>query len=448
MDNYTDPSALFDQHAYGQTAEQQLAELQTPLDVDGLKHQAVLLDMAHRGRLAQDEILRRHSAGEFDDPQHVLQASQIQQRAQEEQDRNIVNGLSTGTLVISSPEDEQRLQDNANARAKFRSSPYIDDADREQLIAQTYADDAVIRRSAVPIPPEQRGRSWDTRLDRIYSQMSPETSERLRGLIVPGAKGEPQIMRGLPSGILDDDQDQDPDLPPMADQPLPTGDQDAIQLFDVAPEKVPDATTPGTTPTTTPTSPPKKPRTPQQEAKRKAIMNPKYCDPDLASWAIDNGYESALRWNGSRDKGHIPNYELDKSVLAALKEHYAEQHPKETAEEKAQHKAESSRDMGQPENYGRVYHSVLQDLIRTKKATRNPDDDSPIVISPEEVEAEMERQGWDLSPRRKSKEQSKAAPEGKSIAPEGKPQGQPKRIRSPSGKFEWDGKQWVPVEGK
>ena len=227
-----DHDTLFNHHAYGQTAEQQLAELPEPQNTEALKHQAVLANMAHQGRLARNEILRRYATGEFADPQHVQQADAIQQQSQEEQDRQIVQGLSTGQLVIASPEDEQRLTNNANARAKFRSSRYLDDEQRSDLIAQTYADDASIRRAAVPISPEQRGRSPDLQKQKLIAAMPPEARDK------PWQYDPKKGVLEMPRGYTEPDAnaEQSPERP----EELPWVDQPVHAEFSVPPEKVPD----------------------------------------------------------------------------------------------------------------------------------------------------------------------------------------------------------------
>jgi len=341
IDDYIayDDSALFNHHAYGQTAEQQLMELPEPQDVDGMKHKAVLLKMAHQGRVARDEILRRNTAGEFLYPQHFEQAAEIQRQAQEEKDQQIVQGLASGELIIASQEDEQRLRDNANARAKFRSSPDIEDDQRQTLIDETYANDAEIRRAAIPIPPEQQARSPDLQRQKLIAAM-PE-SDRDKPWQYDAKSGTLQMPRGYKEPEAD--QDQEP-VPPPWEEPEPG---DAV-LFDVPTEKVPDAQ-----PQPQGQEQQQRPLTPGQRQKLKNIQNPTLCDPDVAAAAIANGELEALIWNGDRRNGPI-GYRIDKDVLAAVRERrqaqkdeWEREHPKpvlaKTPEERADERKEKKR---------------------------------------------------------------------------------------------------------
>ena len=160
---------LFDQRDYGRTAEQSLSDSQPS---DDLAHQATLYRMAFSGRTAEEEILRRHAAGELA-PEHTDRAEQLSQEAQNERDQQIVQGLSSVGQLVLSQDDLQRLQANAAARSKFRTSQTLDDSQKRDLFARTFASDAEIRRSAQPIPPEQIAQSPQARKARLLAQLDP-----------------------------------------------------------------------------------------------------------------------------------------------------------------------------------------------------------------------------------------------------------------------------------
>ena len=119
---------------------------------------------------------------------------------QEEQDQQIVQGLSTGKLVLPSPKDHQRIADNAAARSKIRYSEDLRPEEKQSLLAETFANDAEIRRAAMPMPPEQVARAPETMVQNLVARMPPDL-QRLAAFIVPTKDG-PQFMRGMPKGIL------------------------------------------------------------------------------------------------------------------------------------------------------------------------------------------------------------------------------------------------------
>jgi len=466
-ESYTglDNSALFDHHAYGRQAEQHLAALSSPEpdDIDGLKHQAALLQIAHQGRQAQGEILRRHSAGEFNDPQHIHQAGLIQQQAQEEQDQAIHQGLATGQLMIPSPEDEQRLANNANARSKWRSSPYLTDEQKKDLEAQSFANDAEIRRAAMPVPPEEIARSPETRVQKMVARMPPDLRERLGPFVASTQDGDLQFMRGMPNGVLDSGEQDFPD-PSLPDQ---MGDS---ALFDVPPEKVPDqASQPSAS---VPQQPPAGDgqKKADEEFYRFLQKNPSYLSPSLREWAKENGYLSALRWNGKEK-----HYEIDRPTLQAMKEHYTEQykkeHPNGTSPEERQQAAEEKRRQFEEREHdkGTEYNRKQNDsrqkfLIKWEEEQTNAEppektsstlgfgggDPNPAHDEWKKKRAAAEEKALkmypDYVPRKPPQEQDQGKPE--KAPDQSQPQGPPqKRPRSGSGKFEWDGAQWVPVGG-
>jgi len=114
---------------------------------------------------------------------------------QDEADQEIVDGLAGGNLMIPE-EGMQRLANNRNARVQIQLSQGLDREQKQDAIRQSYAADTEIRRAAMPPPPEQVAASWDTKLQKLYAQMSPEDRQRFQGKIVEGSGGEPQLMRG------------------------------------------------------------------------------------------------------------------------------------------------------------------------------------------------------------------------------------------------------------
>jgi hypothetical protein len=188
-----EPDDLFAQYQQGRVAEQHLATLPPQPDPDeDIAHRATLLHLAIDGRRAEKTILARPELAQT----HGSLWHAVNDTAQEEQDQQIAAGLASGQLVIASPEDNQRLASNANARAKFRNSPHLSEEEKANLIAQTFANDTAIRRAALPVPPEQQAQSPPKKLRDLYAQMPPDVQRRLQGVVVHSEKGVPQLMRG------------------------------------------------------------------------------------------------------------------------------------------------------------------------------------------------------------------------------------------------------------
>lgn len=213
---------LLDAYTFGRQAEGYLADL--PDEQQNTPHHATLLKLAGDGREAEESILAN--------PDHPGY-EQVQASWQDEQDQQTVAGLSSGQLVLS-PEAQQILTQNESARMRVLSSSNLDQRAKQDVLAQTYASDAEIRRSARPVPPEQRAQSSEAQIEGMMSSMSPENQEMLRGLIVPDGKGSFQVLRGAkPDAAMADsggDEEEVPERSPV---------DDGLVAFDVPPEPVP-----------------------------------------------------------------------------------------------------------------------------------------------------------------------------------------------------------------
>ncbi|MCE5268723.1 MAG: hypothetical protein LLG00_12645 [Planctomycetaceae bacterium] len=144
---------------------------------------------------------------------------------QEEQDQQIVDGLSSGRLVIASPEDQQRLVHNANARARIAASPYYTQEQKDAVRQQTLADDTRIRRAAAPIPPEHRAKALDLHKQRAIDQLPPDLQDK------PWQFDPKTGMLQLPRGYKEEpppDAQESPVTAPADDEeymPTPTRNQ-------------------------------------------------------------------------------------------------------------------------------------------------------------------------------------------------------------------------------
>lgn len=191
--DYTDDSELFDQHLYGTLAEKSLSAIPPGESIEQLQHRAATTKMAADGRTAEEEILRRDQEGAIS-PENTWRVEIIKQKVQEEKDRQIVQGLATGKLVIASQEDRQRLTNNANARARIRASRELNDEQKNQLEADIFADDTKIRRAATNVPPEAVPHTPEFLLRKTAGQISPE--DRAANPLVFD-NGVPQVVRGF-----------------------------------------------------------------------------------------------------------------------------------------------------------------------------------------------------------------------------------------------------------
>lgn len=180
---HVDQDGLFDQVMHGGFAEQQLKQLSQGQDLNADDphaaqiHKLAMLGMAHQGREAEEHLLKMDEFGDLD-PQHSWKVDLIKQRRQEEADQQVVADMQAGKRIIASPEDVQQLQSNANARAKYRSSQFLDDDQRKQLIEDTFKQDAEIRRASTPVPPEVVGASPQTKQVQLYGQFPKSTQAK------------------------------------------------------------------------------------------------------------------------------------------------------------------------------------------------------------------------------------------------------------------------------
>lgn len=268
------------------------------------------------------------------------------QQLQEEQDQQIVNGLATGQLVIPSQEDHRRLIHNANARAKFRNSPYLTAEQKKQLIAQTFANDAEIRRSAMPIPPEQRARSAEAQRRQLIESLPPEIQDKpwqfdqkSGTLQYPRGYREPQP----PAGSQGDGEDgQDAALMSVRD-PLPQETQPENPPL-VATKEEYDKLPPGTWYKHPNGTVGLKRGTPKERLKQQ--FENQY--PGL-DWEKHQDYP----WRMDPRTGRL---EIDKEL-------YALQHPKP---EKPQ-KPAAGTDMSNPKDYATAYRHAESELLGEQK---------------------------------------------------------------------------------
>jgi hypothetical protein len=162
-----DQQDLLAAYQHGQTAEQEMATLEPPhggMAQEDLLHRATLAKMAMASRQAQKQILS--------DPAHPWYHP-VAEAAQQEQDQETAQKLAKGELQIA-PEGMQRLRSNEAARHRFESSPDLDLEQKKAAIAQTYDDDARIRRGAMPLPPEQIAQQDSTKLEKFKAGL-PDT---------------------------------------------------------------------------------------------------------------------------------------------------------------------------------------------------------------------------------------------------------------------------------
>ena len=172
-------------------------DFQQQQELERQQHEVVLNQLALRGREAQEEILHRHQEGTLSQ-QHSWRVDEIKQQRQEEQDKYIVEKLSSGEFEIGSPDDQQQLANNANARARIRNSNYLDDDAKQKAIEDTFKSDAQIRRSASPVPPEKRAAMYDARLQKMLGDKYDEKKH----LYAPNKFGQPEPNRVLSNDEL------------------------------------------------------------------------------------------------------------------------------------------------------------------------------------------------------------------------------------------------------
>jgi DNA-binding TFAR19-related protein (PDSD5 family) len=200
---------LFQQWNQGRLAEQHLATLPPqPTPDEDFAHRASLLHVALAGRRAEKQIVAQPGH-----PQHQAVADAVQN----EQDQDVAAKLASGELVLDPP-DVQKLGHIVNARSKIRDSKYLDDEQKRQAIAQTFEDEARIRRSARPIPPEARAKDYrqQKEIEAAEAKLPPE----YRGSITIADDGSKQIMRGY-SPPKPTEQTTAPTPPPHAHPPQP-----------------------------------------------------------------------------------------------------------------------------------------------------------------------------------------------------------------------------------
>ena len=182
--NYAPDDDLIEKIHHGGIAEQQLQGMpqnqqgqQGQQDPDQLQHHAALLLMAATGRQACDTFLQRLADGLLSED-NAWVVDMLKQRQQEDQDKYIVQGLSAGKFIILSQEAVQQLTQNANARFRVQNSDHLDPDQIQEVVSKTFEDDANIRRSAMPIPPEVLGQSPMVKKNQLLQQLPPQDQQK------------------------------------------------------------------------------------------------------------------------------------------------------------------------------------------------------------------------------------------------------------------------------
>lgn len=164
---------LFERHESGRLAEQHLANLQEQQmaafhagvqqdrDTAQQMHEVVLNDLAHRGRIAEEEILQRHKRDELSQ-EHKWKVEAIKEQRQFEEDKETAEGLAAGKYVLNSEEDAKNFKDNLNKIGvidqAYRSGK-VSKEQHDEIVEKIRAANLDIQRNRRELSPMERAGS-------------------------------------------------------------------------------------------------------------------------------------------------------------------------------------------------------------------------------------------------------------------------------------------------
>jgi len=141
-----------------------------------MMHATVLADVAQRGRESEAEILRKSRAGELS-MEYRWKADLIEQQYQEKEDQDTIKGLASGEYRLPKGVKEM-LDANEEHLARIEASDGVSDADKENLNAQIMAKSARLRRLRTAVPPEEKAKASGLRKQQLIQELPSEHQGR------------------------------------------------------------------------------------------------------------------------------------------------------------------------------------------------------------------------------------------------------------------------------